>query len=95
MVKICLGEIVNSKLDLGDNIKNSINNIINSFEEEQLVNILRTPNGIIIGDIRIHFLPLVGFRCSNDYKLGKMPICNIITRILNKKYQEITLNQNN
>ena len=90
MIKECFNEIINSKLDLGDKIKRDLKRFVDAYEDEQLFYILQSPNGITIDNFTIHFFPNVGFRCLNDYKLGKLPICNIITKILNNKYIELS-----
>jgi hypothetical protein len=90
MIIDCLLEIVNSKLDLGDKRKKVIQSYINYYDNEQLLYILGTPMGLVMDDISIFFFPGVGFRCSNDTsKTGRLPICNTIQNILNRKYQEL------
>lgn len=89
MIKECLLEIVNSKLDLGDLRKKVVKTYINAYDDEQLFLILKTPNGLLAHDINIIFIPNVGFRCFNDTrKVGKLPMCNIFQKILNDKYHE-------
>lgn len=90
MIKECLKEIVNSNLDIGDLRKSAIVKYINSFTEDQFLNLFSTGNGMVAYDIFIYFYPNIGFRCFNDEtKTGKLPICNIIQKRLNKKYQEL------
>ena len=86
MIIESLLEIVNSKLELGDNRKKSIMSYLNTYDEEELSYILRTANGLIAEDISISFFPGVGFRCFNDTsKVGRLPMCNTFQNILNKK----------
>lgn len=90
MLKDCLMEVVNSKLDIGDLRKGQIRRIIENIDDDQLFYLLSSPNGLIAYDVIIHFIPGSGFRCSNDTsRVGHLPICNIIKKILNKKYQEL------
>ena len=89
MLKECLLQIVESKLDLGDNRKKMIKKYIDAYEEEQLYYILQQPLGIIAEDINIYFLPNVGFRCSNNPSIGRLPMCNIFNNILNEKYKNL------
>ena len=90
MVKECLNELVNTKTDVGDIRKNIVKRYIESYDEEELINLLMTPYGIIAYDINIHYFPNVGFRCSNDIsKTGRLPICNVIQNILNKYYNSL------
>ena len=89
MIKECLLQLVESRLDLGDNRKKMIKKYIDSYEEEQLYYIMQNPTGLIAEDINIYFIPNVGFRCSNDLRLGRLPMCNIFTKILNEKYKNI------
>jgi len=93
MIKECFNEIINSKLDLGDKIKKDLKKYIDNYEDEQLYYILQSPSGLIVDNIYIHFAPNIGFRCFNNRSLGRLPICNIISKILNNKY--IELNNNN
>jgi len=95
MIKECFNEIINSRLDLGDKIKKDLKKYVDAYEDEQLFYILQSPTGIPVDNIFVHFAPHIGFRCFNDYKLGRLPICNIITKILNNKYIEITKKLNN
>ncbi len=84
MLKECLEVLSNTKVDIGDRKKQIIKNFIQIYDDEQLFNIMRTPKGLIIDDVNIFYFPNVGFRCSNDVsKTGRLPICNIIQRILN------------
>jgi hypothetical protein len=92
MIIECFNEVINNKLDLGDDIKKNLKQYVDTYEDEQLYYILQAPTGIKIDDIFIHFLPNIGFRCSNSRHLGRLPICNILNKILNKKYDEIMNN---
>jgi hypothetical protein len=84
MLRECLEVLSNTKVDIGDRKKQIIKNFINYYDDEQLSIIMRTPKGLIIDDVNIFYFPNVGFRCSNDVsKTGRLPICNIIQRILN------------
>jgi hypothetical protein len=88
MIIECLQEIVDSNLDLGDNRKGYVKRYLESYDEEELSYILRTPMGLVADDISISFFPGVGFRCSNDTtRTGRLPMCNIFQNILNKKYE--------
>lgn len=92
MIKKCLNDLIGTNIDIGDLRKGDIKKYINFYDEDQLFNILRTPNGLIAYDIHIHFFPNVGFRCSNDEnKYGKLPICNVIQKILNNSYIKYTI----
>ena len=88
MIIECLQEIVDSNLDLGDNRKGYVKRYLESYDEEELSYILRTPMGLVADDISISFFPGVGFRCSNDTtRTGRLPMCNTFQNILNKKYE--------
>jgi len=91
MLKECLLEIINSDLDIGDLRKSRIKQYVERFNEDQLSHLLSTSNGLIAYDLFIYFYPGVGFRCMNDEtRTGKLPICNTVQKILNKKYQELS-----
>ncbi len=89
MIKECLTQIVESKLDLGDKRKKMIQKYIDSYEEEQLYYIMQQPLGLIAEDINIYYLPNMGFRCLNDMRVGRLPMCNIFTKLLNEKYSKL------
>lgn len=89
MVKDCLKEILNSRLDLGDKRRKIIESYVNSYSENQLSYIMQSPVGLVADDIFINYLPGMGFRCNNNPSLGRMPICNIYQRIMNEKYKSI------
>ena len=90
MIKECLLEIVNTDSDIGDLRKLAIQRYVNGFTEDQLLNLFSSGNALMAYDVFIYFYPNVGFRCMNDEtKTGKLPICNIIQKRLNKKYQEL------
>lgn len=90
MIKECLIKLIETKIDIGDKKKTSIQNYLNRYEEDILLNIMATPIGLVADDVNIHFFPNVGFRCSNDIqKYGRLPICNIIQRILNEEYMKL------
>lgn len=90
MLKECLQEITNHRLDLGDKRKNMIKIYLEKYDENALYYILSSSQGLKSDDIYIYFYPGVGFRCSNDIsKVGKLPMCNTFQNILNKKYQEL------
>lgn len=89
MIKECLQQLIDSKLDLGDNRKKMIKKYIDTYEEEQLYYIMQQPLGLIAEDINIYYLPNTGFRCSNNPIVGRLPMCNIFTKILNEKYKNI------
>ena len=84
MIKECLDVLSNTKVDIGEKRRWIIKRIISYYDDEQLFNIMRTPQGLLIDDISIFYFPNVGFRCSNDTsKTGRLPMCNIFQRILN------------
>jgi len=86
MLKECLEALSNTKTDIGDKRKGIIKRYIAFYDDEQLFNMMRTPQGLVVDDINIFYFPTAGFRCSNDVsKTGKLPICNIIQRILNEE----------
>lgn len=90
MIKDCLLEIVNNRLDLGDLRKNMVKSYLEKYDETELYYILSSPNGLKANDIFIYFYPNIGFRCINDTtKTGKLPMCNSFQNILNRKYQEL------
>jgi hypothetical protein len=89
MIKECLLEVVNSTLDLGDVRKSKLKKIIESYEEEQISYQLQTYNGLMMDDIKIQYSNGIGFRCTNDERVGRLPMCNIIQKILNNKLQEL------
>ena len=91
MIVDSLLEIVNNKMDLGDNRKKMVKTYLEMYDEEELSYILRTANGLLADDISISFFPGVGFRCNNDTsRLGRLPMCNTFQNILNKKYQDLS-----
>ena len=86
MIKECLNTLSNTKIDIGDKRKGIIKRYTSVYEEEQLINIMRSPQGLLVEDITIHYFPAGGFRCSNDTTFtGKLPICNVLQRILNEQ----------
>jgi hypothetical protein len=89
MLKECLFDLISSKIDIGDNRKKMISKYINMIDEGQLYHIMQSNIGLIADDINIHFYNGIGFRCSNNPIYGRMPICNLIQRILNEKYDII------
>lgn len=90
MIKECLFDLANTNTDIGDRRKEFVNKYIGRYDESQLFNIMRTPQGLIAEDINIHYFPGTGFRCSNDTTItGRLPMCNIMQNILNKKYNSI------
>jgi len=85
MIKECLNTLSETKVDIGDRKKGILKRYTSYYEEDQLFNIMRTPQGLVVEDITIHYFPNVGFRCSNDEsKTGKLPMCNVLQRILNE-----------
>jgi hypothetical protein len=90
MIKECFQSIIDNTLDLGDKRKIALKRIIELYDEDQLYYMLQTPTGIITEDINIYFTRSTGFRCLNDWKLGRLPICNIFQKILNNKYLELS-----
>ena len=86
MIKECLEALSNTKIDIGDKRKAMIKKYITFYDDEQFLNIMRTPQGLVVSDVNIFYFPGAGFRCSNDItKTGRLPICNIIQRILNEE----------
>lgn len=84
MIKDCLESLANTKVDIGDRRRQLLKNTILFYDEEQLLNIMRTPRGLLVDDISIFYFPNAGFRCSNDStKTGRLPMCNIFQKILN------------
>ena len=99
MIKKCLKKLVETKLDIGQKRKNTINSYIEKYDEEFLFNIMRGNLGLIAEDINIYYYPNVGFRCTNDIlRQGRLPVCNIIQKMLNEEYikvkEEKRLNEN-
>lgn len=93
MIRECLNEIVVTNIDLGDKIKNTIKKYLDSYDDQDLYLIMsQTSPGLPIGDISIYFYPNVGFRCISNSRLGNLPICNIINRILNEYYSKLVMN---
>lgn len=91
MLKECLLEIANSTLDLGDQKKSLLKRIVSVYEEDQLQYLL--DNGIMVENVIFYYKPGIGFRLTNDPKLGTLPLCNLIQKILNNKLQEIYINK--
>jgi hypothetical protein len=90
MIKECLETLSNTKIDIGDRRRGIIKKIVSYYDDEQLLNIMRTPRGLLIEDINIYFVPNMGFRCSNDPTItGKLPMCNIFQKILNEQLTKI------
>ena len=86
MLKECLESLSNTKIDIGDKRKSILKRVVSFYDDEQLYNIMRTPQGLLVDDINIFYFPNVGFRCSNDVtKTGRLPMCNIIQKILNEE----------
>ena len=85
MLKECLESLSNTKVDIGDKRRGIIKRYITFYDDEQLFNIMRTPQGLLVDNINIFYFPNIGFRCSNDTtKTGKLPMCNIFQKILNE-----------
>lgn len=90
MIRESLQSLLDSNLDFGDIRKTKIKGYLDNLDEKQLEHLMTRFNGLIANDIYINFYPNIGFRCSNDeQKTGKLPICNIIQKRLNQKYQEL------
>lgn len=86
MLKECLEALSDTKVDIGDKRRGMIKRIAAFYDDEQLFNIMRTPQGLLVDDISIFYFPNVGFRCSNDTsKTGRLPMCNIFQKILNEE----------
>ena len=86
MLKECLETLANAKVDIGDRRRRLLKTVAALYDDEQLFNIMRTPQGLLVDDISIFYFPNVGFRCSNDTsKTGRLPMCNIIQKILNEE----------
>jgi hypothetical protein len=85
MIKECLETLSNTKTDIGQRRREAIKRYIMFYDDEQLLNIMRTPQGLLVIDINIYFFPGIGFRCSNDTTVtGKLPMCNVFQKILNE-----------
>ena len=74
----------------GNDIKNTINIILNKFDEQQIRSL--SSQGLKIDNkiIRLFFIENVGFRCMNekDHIYGKLPICKNIEKFMNELYLE-------
>lgn len=74
----------------GENINNTIDILVNRFDESQIR--ILSSQGLKIDNniIRLYFIDNVGFRCMNekDNIYGKLPICKNIERFMNNLYIE-------
>lgn len=74
----------------GENINNTIDILVNRFDESQIR--ILSNQGLKIDNniIRLYFIDNVGFRCMNekDNIYGKLPICKNIERFMNNLYIE-------
>lgn len=74
----------------GENINNTIDILVNKFDESQIR--ILSNQGLKIDNniIRLYFIENVGFRCMNekDNIYGKLPICKNIERFMNNLYIE-------
>jgi hypothetical protein len=74
----------------GENINNTIDILVNRFDESQIR--ILSNQGLKIDNniIRLYFIENVGFRCMNekDNIYGKLPICKNIERFMNNLYIE-------
>lgn len=90
MIKECLNELVNTQINIGDTRRSCLRNILDTYNENQIYGMLNMPMGIQANDIFIHFYPNIGFRVRNDERFtGKLPICNLIQKILNESLKKI------
>lgn len=74
----------------GEHINNTIDILVNRFDESQIR--ILSSQGLKIDNniIRLYFIDNVGFRCMNekDNIYGKLPICKNIERFMNNLYIE-------
>lgn len=79
----------------GENINNTIDILVNKFDESQIR--ILSSQGLKIDNniIRLYFIDNVGFRCMNekDNIYGKLPICKNIERFMNNLYIESVNNE--
>jgi hypothetical protein len=86
MLKECLIYLKEQNIKI-KNLNPTLDYFIDNFDDDALFKLLtegiRINNDVII----LSFYPGYGFQCSNDNKnqIGKMPICNIMEKLLNKK----------
>lgn len=76
---------LNSKDYQVHGLKKTIENLLLTMDEDQLLHLLM--EGVKIStDINLYFYPGAGFRCTNDHAeiYGNYPICGNIERALNK-----------
>jgi hypothetical protein len=95
MIKDCLIEVVNNKY-LSD-FKFIFNYLIENLDEHQLEYTLN--NSVYLNKERtiiLFFNAGIGFRCNNLNRnlVGRLPICNQLEKILNKKYIQLYNNLN-
>ena len=81
-------ELLSRNLELSNKKKTLLESYINNLNEEQL-NFHLNYVGIVLEEIKIHYYTNVGFRCvnTNEARVGKLPICRLIEKILNDKYK--------
>ncbi|MFW6225564.1 MAG: hypothetical protein ACOC3V_01230 [bacterium] len=90
MIKKCLKKLLETKIDIGEKRKDTIKLYLEKYDEDILFNIMRGNLGLIAEDINLYYYQNVGFRCSNDVQAyGRLPICNIIQKILNEEYRKL------
>lgn len=89
MIKECLKVLLERDYE-EPTLKPTIKNLLNNFDEDQLVYLLN--NGLkISSDLVLYFYFGIGFRCYNDnaHIIGNKPICNVIEKKLNNKYKNL------
>jgi hypothetical protein len=88
--KNALIELLNRDIDLSSKKLKLLQSYIYDINEEQLYFAI-SDYGIILEELKITFLPNVGFRCINinENKVGKLPICKLIEKILNNEYKKL------
>lgn len=89
-----LTDLKHKNFDL--NINKNID-ILNQYENYQLINLSLLEGLKLNNIIRLNFINNVGFRCYNlqTEKYGRLPICKNIEKFLNKKYNENLTQKNN
>lgn len=90
MIKECIKQVIENK-NLVD-FKLKMNMLYESFDEHQLEYLLnRTVPLDDTNTIYLSYNAGIGFRCNNNHQnvIGKLPICNQLEKILNKKYVDL------
>ena len=88
--KNALIELLNRDIGFNSKKLKLLQSYIYDINEEQLYFAI-SDYGIMLEEFKITYLPNVGFRCINvnENRVGKLPLCKLIEKILNNEYKKL------